>query len=103
MKKIIEGKIYNTETAILLGEYSNGLSHSDARFLEEAVYVTKKGAYFLYGAGGVMTKYMERAGNTSWGTSTITVLTKEEAYKWLEKHNKWQVIEERFSSYIEEA
>ena len=32
MKKIIEGKIYNTETAILLGEYSNGLSHSDADF-----------------------------------------------------------------------
>ena len=48
MKKIIEGKTYNTETALLLGDWQN-LWKGDYHYCREELYRTKKGTYFLYG------------------------------------------------------
>lgn len=56
MKKIIDGKLYNTETATFLGDYE--YSHSgDFRHMYEALYQTKKGTYFLFGDGGQLSRY----------------------------------------------
>lgn len=52
MKKIINGKMYNTETATELGDFWNGLSTSDFRNLSETLYRKKNGEFFLYGQGG---------------------------------------------------
>lgn len=57
MKKIINGKMYNTETATELGDFWNGLSTSDFRNLSETLYRKKNGEFFLYGQGGAMTEY----------------------------------------------
>lgn len=43
MKKIINGKMYNTETATKLGDFWNGLSKSDFRQLSETLYRKKNG------------------------------------------------------------
>jgi len=41
MKTIIEGKRYDTDKAILVGEYATpGLGHSDFRYFEAALYRT---------------------------------------------------------------
>ena len=50
MKKIIEGRVYNTETAKLLGEFSYS-NRRDFNYFSEKLYRTKSGAYFLYGEG----------------------------------------------------
>ncbi|SHK06544.1 hypothetical protein SAMN02745975_03562 [Geosporobacter subterraneus DSM 17957] len=47
MKKIINRKVYNTETAELLGKYWNSLGNDDFNYLHEELYITKKGNMFL--------------------------------------------------------
>lgn len=107
MKKIIEGKVYNTERAEMLAEYWN-LQLGNDFFGElcsykEELYVTKKGNYFMYGSGGELSKYSDSNGDHRWGIETIIPLTKREAYEWLEEKNQCEVIEEYFMEYIKEA
>lgn len=85
MKKIIDGKIYNTETAEKIGFYCNGES-GFGRF-EETLYKTKKGRYFTHGEGGPMTHYAKSCGQNSWtGSEDIFALSESEAREWAEKH-----------------
>ena len=87
MKKIINGKMYNTETAKVCGTYWNGLSRSDFKRYEETLYKKRTGEYFLYGEGGPMTKYAVSVGdNARTGGSAITPMTEAEARQWAEDH-----------------
>jgi len=47
MKKIINGKTYNTKTAELVASGSNDLMITDCYYRAEELYRTKKGAYFI--------------------------------------------------------
>ena len=85
MKKIINGKMYNTETAELLDVYWNGLSRSDFRFVEEYLYLKKTGEYFLYCRGGGMTPYASHCGNVKrYGEKIIPFVNEEAARNWAE-------------------
>lgn len=87
MKKIINGKLYDTDTARRLGDYDNGGSWSDFGHFEEALYVKKTGEYFLHGEGGPMTRYAVATGTNSWsGGERIMPLTYDEAAAWAEEH-----------------
>lgn len=104
MKKVIDGKLYDTEKATMIADYWNGLDSSDVHYVSEELYVTAKGNYFLFGEGGAMTEYSVSCGNNSWGGSAnIISLTREEAYKWLENREQTEAIIEYFSDFIEEA
>lgn len=86
MKAIIEGRVYNTETATELGRYSR-LSPGDFNHVDEGLYRTKKGRYFLAGEGGAMTHYCRSCGSNSWcGGEKITPLEEYEAREWMETH-----------------
>ena len=87
MKKIIDGKMYNTETAEECGFWSNGYSRSDFDFCEETLYRKKTGEYFLYGEGGPRTRYSRECSRNSWcGGEEIVPLTEDEARNWAEHH-----------------
>ena len=103
MIRIIDGKRYNTETAKLLGEYSNGLSGSDFRYEREKLYRTAKGAWFLYYSGGANSIYREWDVDAYINSSGIMPLSNDEAYDWCERNRKSKVIEEYFSDKVEEA
>ncbi len=103
MKKIINGKVYNTETATLIANYHNNLGRGDFNFLDEDLYRTKKGAWFIAGEGGARSKYAVYNGNFNAGGSDIETLSENEAYEWLEAHEKTDIIEELFPDRIEEA
>lgn len=103
MKKVIEKKVYNTETAELIGEYYNGLSEIDFSYFREGLYITKKGAYFMAGSGGALSKYRERNGRDSWCGEGIRVVDKDEALAWCEKYNLIEEIENYFGDMIEEG
>lgn len=47
MKKIINGKMYNTETACLVGKCWNGLASCDFAFEIVCLYRKKNGEYYL--------------------------------------------------------
>lgn len=104
MKKIINGKRYDTESARLIVEWSNNLSDSDFRCCEEDLYCTKNGNYFLAGCGGALSKYCTVLANRNrcWGSDIIPV-TPDEAMKWLEEKNEAYIIENEFSDSIEDA
>ncbi len=67
MKKIINGLTYDTATATVCEDFSNGLSNSDFGFLRETLFRTKKGKFFLHGLGGASTWCAQTIGNGSWG------------------------------------
>lgn len=84
MKKIIKGKLYDTDTARRLGgdEGGEGFSH-----WSEELYQKRTGEFFLYGEGGAMTKYAVALGDNSWGGGEkIMPLTFETARQWAEEH-----------------
>lgn len=104
MKKIINGKLYNTEIAELIGSNWNGCSTSDFDYCCEELYVTKKGAYFMTGEGGARSKYATSYGsNTTGGGSVIIPFTKEEASNWAQLFLSPDIVEKYFPDSVEEA
>lgn len=85
MKKIIAGSLFNTETARLVGRYDNGANGGDFTRVDEDLYQTKSGKYFLHGDGGPMTTYAVHHGNSTSGGSQIIPLTVAEAQEWAEE------------------
>jgi hypothetical protein len=86
MKKIINGKLYDTDKARYLGgdSYSNS---RDFHHWTEELYVKRTGEYFLYGEGGPMTKYAESTGQNTWsGGEKIMPMSMEAAREWAEEH-----------------
>jgi len=103
MIRIIDGKRYNTETAVRVAWASSGGSRSDFRFFSEELYLTPRGSWFLAGEGGAASKYREQDGDMwGWG-ARITPLSPDEAREWLESHDKVDQLEEHFVNQIEDA
>lgn len=87
MKKIIGGRLYDTDTAVLIGYWDNGYGAGDFHKCYEELYQKKNGEFFLYGSGGAMTVYAEPCGGGGWsGGSTIIPFTEAEARIWAEEH-----------------
>lgn len=81
MKKVIRGHVYSTDTARKLANYSHG-EPADFDHIEEALYRTKAGTYFLHGQGGPLTKYAAESVAGSAPGEKIIPLTEEQAKAW---------------------
>ena len=101
MKKIINGKKYDTETATMVGEYWNGYGSEDFNYLVEELYVKKNGEYFLVGKGGPLTKYVEYYGNNRTYGEEIIPMTLEKAKNWAVKNMDADLYEEIFGEVEE--
>lgn len=84
MKQIINGKVYNTETATLLATWHNDLPDNDFSSLLEKLFITKKGQYFLYGNGGAMTWCAQSCAGGFCGGKVIKLVNQREALEWCE-------------------
>jgi hypothetical protein len=83
MKKVINGSLYNTETAQSLGCVEPaGYNSSDFNYFKETLYRTKSGKYFLHGEGHGNSRYGEWRGNTGGWGEQIRPYTPEEARQW---------------------
>lgn len=85
MKAIINGRMYNTETARFLARWDNGLTPRDFNNLSESLYRKKTGEYFLHGEGGPNTWCSVPVGDMFGGGEKIEPLTEDEARRWAEK------------------
>ena len=103
MIRVIDAKIYDTEKAELLHEWTNGSYDRDFHLVEEALYRTAKGAFFVAGSGGPLTEYAVSAGSCRNGSSSIRVLDRHEAMEWLETHDGSKVLLSHFGDELEEA
>lgn len=104
MRKIIDGKRYDTETAKEIGTHSSHGGRGDLTWFEEGLYKTRSGAYFLAGEGNAKSHYAESLGNSSFGPGErLTVLTRKEALAWAENHLRGDEIEAEFADMISDA
>ena len=98
MQKIIDGRMYNTETAEVIAKAdSNGVyARSDFHWQKETLYKKKTGEFFLCGEGGPMTKYAEPDGNGArWGEKIIP-LTVDDAKRFVEENCSTETYIELF-------
>lgn len=86
MKKIINGKKYDTETAGLICSRDFSLEVGSFGYYSETLYKKKTGEFFLYGEGGALTKYAEITANGMKGGERIIPLTEEQAKAWAEEN-----------------
>jgi hypothetical protein len=87
MKKIINGKLYNTETATALASWHNHYFPHDFNRVDETLYRKRTGEFFIHGEGGAMTRYNQRVSGGGWcGGEGIVPLTMDEAVEWAEVH-----------------
>jgi hypothetical protein len=103
MKKIIDGKRYNTDTADVIASWHNGHHTNDFHYCSEDLYRTPKGAYFLHGEGGGLSKYATQQGNGSGWGATIIPMNADEARMWLEAHDCHEALEAEFPDTIQDA
>jgi hypothetical protein len=103
-KKIIDGKRYDTDTAIEVAKTSNGLGSGDFKNFSEKLYRTKRGNWFTCGSGGPLSSYATRCGDGYSGSSdVIRAMSANEARDWLERENETYALEEYFSDSVEDA
>ena len=97
MKKIINGRRYDTTTAKEIGNASYSGSVTDFQWWDETLYLKRTGEFFIYGEGGPASKYSRSTGQNSWsGGEKIIPLSIEEAKEWAEKYLDADEYEELF-------
>ena len=103
MKAIIKNKIYDTDNATRIGGYQDG-EVGDLNSIAAGLYKTENGSFFLAIHGGANTQYATRDGNTRYGGSEITPISRADAFAWAQEHfdNPDKAIEE-FGDLVEEA
>lgn len=85
MKKVIRGRLYDTETAIRVGAIDGGgESRTDFHFWEETLYKKRTGEYFLHCYGGALSKYGVWHGRQGESGERIKPLSYTEAQEWAE-------------------
>jgi hypothetical protein len=109
MKKIINGKRFDSHNAITIGHYDNighgASSMSDFHWWEATLYRTQRsGQYFLAGEGGALSRFAQSAGQNSWtGGEDLVPMTKAEAMEWAERYLDAETVEEYFGDEIVDA
>lgn len=103
MRKIIDGKVYDTETAKFLAEFESNFAVNDFNWYMENLYIKKTGEYFLYGKGNGLTSYKKSMSGGGWTSGEkIIPLSEEEAQKWAEENIESKEYEEIFGEITED-
>lgn len=102
MRKIIDGKKYDTDTATEVADWHNDCAKSDFGFVHEWLYRKRTGEYFLYGEGGPETRYAEAypGGGWQWGAGLVP-LSYDEARRWAEERLDADEYEAEFGEVSE--
>lgn len=104
MKKIINNKVYDTETAKMLGRMDNGCGYNDLNWVCESLFRKKTGEFFLLGEGGARTRYASSVGDNSWSSgSAIIPIGEERAREWAEHYLKADEYENIFGKVSEDG
>lgn len=102
MKKIINGRRYDTDSAREIGSASSGIG-TDLQYWEETLYRKQTGEFFIHGQGGPASRYAEAVGTNQWSSGKrIMPVTLQEAQKWAENYLDADEYEKVFGS-IENA
>lgn len=104
MKKYLNNRLYNTDTATPLATHNNGTAPNDLQYLEETLYRKKTGEFFLHAEGGANTWCATRIPYTNnWrGGTQIRPLTYDDAREWAEGNLSAEEYETIFGAVEED-
>lgn len=100
MRKIIKGKMYDTDTAVSIGDWGTGY-RSDLDYCGETLYRKRTGEYFVHGEGGARSKYAQPDFGGWSGGSAIVPLSYDAAREWAERHLDADTYETEFGKVSE--
>ena len=95
MKKIINGRRYDTATAKRAGGYETGFI-GDLDWRSEQLFRKSTGEFFLAGKGGARTRWASRTIDGFSSGDGILPLTLDEAREWAEEHLSVKEVENLF-------
>ena len=102
MKRIIDGKRYDTETAEEVGFAKHG-STRDFEYYEETLYCKRTGEYFIHGYGHGASRYAKQVCG-DWGPGEdIVPMTYEQAREWAERNFDAEDYEREFGPTSEDG
>lgn len=85
MKKIINGRRYDTDTAQKIAEYDDGRGVRDFAHVAETLYQKRTGEFFLYGIGGPASWCAHACPTGGYDSGEkIKPLSEEDARRWCE-------------------
>ena len=100
MKRIIDGKRYDTSTAEEIATATHGYKR-EFSYYEETLYCKRTGEYFLYGYGHGDSKYAKQVLG-SWGPGEDVIpMTYEQARQWAERNLDAEEYEREFGEVPE--
>ena len=106
MKRIIDGRTYNTGTAEIICDTGNGEYSTDFRYENSDLFVTSKGAYFVAGYGGALSRFSVAEGNGYRGGAGIIPMSRAEAFSEIQQscaEYDTDLIAKYFGDMVEEA
>lgn len=101
MKKIINHKLYDTDTAALIAADRHNMTDR-AKYHEEVLYHTRKGAWFMLRRGGALSIFGGRDGNDRVPTCCIEPITEKAARDFCLAHGEANDYQKYFGE-LEEA
>lgn len=102
MKKIIGGKMYNTDTATMVGEHTESYP-GEFDWVCETLYRKKTGEYFIHGEGHAASRYAEPAALGGWAPGErIMPYSYEQARKWAEENLDADEYQAEFGEVFED-
>lgn len=103
MKKIIDNKVYNTETAEEIGSWESMDNVRDFQYVCETLYRKRTGEYFLHGFGNAASKYSHLPRENEWTSGEqIMPLSYKSAKKWAKMRLGEEKYLEEFGEPVEE-
>ena len=100
MRRIIDGKRYDTSTAEEIATATHGYK-MEFSYYEETLYCKRTGEYFLYGYGHGESKYAKQVLG-DWGPGEdIVPMTYEQARQWAERNLEADEYEREFGEVPE--
>ena len=87
MQKIINGRMYNTDTATEINWQENTANRGNYNYYREYLYRKKTGEFFLYGYGNAASGYRRlNAGGLYEPGEKIIPISDERAKTWVEQY-----------------
>lgn len=101
MKKVINGKKYDTDTAKEVGFWEN--DDLGINYIKETLYQKRTGEFFLHGTGGANSKYSIQREYNSWTSGEeIIPLDFKSAKDWAEENLDIETLEKYFGEVLED-
>lgn len=102
MKKILNNRVYDTDTATAIGDSDNGASPTSFDYCIETLYRKRTGEYFLHGKGGPRSKYATQRYGSLCSGGRIMPLAYDEARQWAVDHLSADDYEAEFGEVVED-